>query len=236
MINLPGTSRVAIVISTCLLLACVHMKAAKMVEVIQDWKALRYNQAPYVSPTAPDSFDTRSFIDYELEIMDSSEEYQRLQDYVLKYVQSADFVIRLSERIDHILPDSTYSQGNKLFAVYKPKAGAITWVAAIGSNELRIIRFRDHARATILDTTVTFNAASLLEGLEDAQSFFHLSDAYPISDLISVWTPDLKRHFSLFGFWVLRGSAWYKPHQEEKVPQGMWRLAELTRSQGAPKE
>lgn len=242
MSKLHGIIPAATAALMCVLFACAHKTSdVTIASVLQDWKTSKYNNVPDINSAKKDSAQARRELDDVLNVIDSSVDYLRLEEYVVKNVQSFDFVIRLAqdingvltERIDSILPDSMIylgrmPHGNRVI---------VHWIIGTGPQEVRVIQFRNDADIQMQDTVIQYDAKSLLSGLEDAPSIILYEDSLAVTCLMSVWTPDVKRHIAISDFYMIRmgqHSRFQSPNAD-KVPQGMWNLGKLIINHSLPK-
>lgn len=211
-----------LLVGQCICQAKTH---AAMNDIMREWDSIASMGILGIETDMIAEKDLRFLIQEEMKIMVSAREYVPLLQAASQELDDALFIIRISERREYGLPvDSAFIRNDTIIRVYgKPLPGSIRWIVGKSDgSSLLLYEEKGAVKRARIDC-----GEALLEGISsiDAGGYYPVPSSIYSPDLVSIWSPTIKRHlFVTFLRGAIKADRYYLGNE---IPSGIRTIASV---------
>ncbi len=186
---------------------CAQGSSDMVSEVVRHWDSAAAHSTLWQSVGGMDTKYVRESLLYEIASLQNSLKYKAVEDYIAKSAAKPSFMIRVTERVDHV-NRRFISKGDSLISVYDPPVpDHFWWIIGRGDGSLGVIYPDNQTELKIVDTSILCSAPLMdsLKGLD--RSDYTFTEAPGRISIVSIWSPDYVSNVRVFGLLPIRLSS-----------------------------
>jgi hypothetical protein len=202
--------------------------------IVHQWDSAARSTALHSSsqPTAR-SEEARADILHEFTRLDHSDTYGRMMAYLEKTVDSAAFIVRVTNRrvLADTLPEDFLGNYDLPWQDTTRPAASVRWIIGTGTGHVRVVSVDDGGQ-DIVETS--FDCAPPLEALRQLDIQAYTVGLYPpTQSVVSIWTPGLVENLSVNGLFSKGSKGAIGNFLDEEPPALRW-IAQVAESRRCP--